>query len=229
MVAVLIVGSLGDTGEEVQPSTELSSAAAVTTRGDVGSATTAEPEAVTTEPAAVDDTIEPAAPVAVSVEGGQVILEGVVESEDLRHSFFVAVSQLTGDETTVDNRLRVEPGAGARLEISLRVADSVLFELGSADISEEFAALLDQVASVLDLVPEARVQVGGHTDLSGSDEVNQVLSTARATAVVDYLVAEGVSPERLEAVGYGSSRPVADNATPEGRRANRRIEIDLIT
>ena len=71
------------------------------------------------------------------------------------------------------------------------------------------------------------VIVEGHTDNTGSDEHNKSLSQARAESVRMALIRLGCKPERLTAEGFGSSRPVADNATPEGRQLNRRVELHL--
>ena len=70
-----------------------------------------------------------------------------------------------------------------------------------------------------------RVQVGGHTDNTGSAAVNRRLSAARANAVRDYLISKGVAADRLTAVGFGPRKPVASNRTAEGRAQNRRVEL----
>lgn len=181
------------------------------------SESTAGPSTVTEDPALVE----------IALDGGGVVLQGVVGTEELRDSFVVALSQLLGDGSEVRNRIEVRPGAGTQVDISLRLEDRVLFDLGSADISDEFAALLDRVATTAELAPDATIRVSGHTDISGNDQINDVLSQARADAVADYLIASGVAEDRLEAIGYGSKRPIADNSTAEGRRANRRIDIEF--
>ena len=75
--------------------------------------------------------------------------------------------------------------------------------------------------------PGAVIEVGGHTDATGSTELNQALSQLRAEAVRAALIAQGVDAARLRAVGYGESRPVADNDTDEGRARNRRVELAI--
>jgi outer membrane protein OmpA-like peptidoglycan-associated protein len=75
---------------------------------------------------------------------------------------------------------------------------------------------------------KAKVEIEGHTSSEGSDELNQTLSEERAASVRAYMINKGISPDRVTAVGYGSSRPKADNATEAGRKANRRIEIRVI-
>jgi outer membrane protein OmpA-like peptidoglycan-associated protein len=73
-----------------------------------------------------------------------------------------------------------------------------------------------------------KVVVEGHTDNVGKAAVNQKLSQGRADSVMKYLVGKGVAPSRLEAKGYGESKPVADNATAKGREANRRVELRIV-
>jgi OOP family OmpA-OmpF porin len=99
------------------------------------------------------------------------------------------------------------------------------FETGSAVLSEDAEALLDEAVEILADNPDLALVVEGHTDNVGDAQFNLALSQARAEAVVDYLVAGGVSPDRLSAIGYGESRPIADNDTEAGRAANRRIEF----
>jgi OOP family OmpA-OmpF porin len=88
--------------------------------------------------------------------------------------------------------------------------------------------VLDQVASAL-LATGAvmRVEVQGHTDATGNPAYNQQLSEARARSVLQALVARGVPVELLSARGYGPQRPIADNATPDGRSKNRRVQFEV--
>ena len=72
---------------------------------------------------------------------------------------------------------------------------------------------------------ELRVEVRGHTDSTGDRDYNQKLSERRADAVVEYMIKNGISPERVRSVGFGQTRPVASNETREGRRKNRRTEF----
>ncbi len=100
------------------------------------------------------------------------------------------------------------------------------FAVDRAEILPESAPLLSEVAAALEAHPElVRVEVQGHTDNSGSDEHNVVLSRRRAESIRQWLVTRGVAPERLEARGYGSTVPLADNTTRAGRALNRRVEF----
>jgi len=124
-------------------------------------------------------------------------------------------TQGTGIEVaqTADNRLK------------LNVPSDFSFDTGSAVVKPTMKPVLDEIARNLD--PAVRVEVIGHTDSRGTDEVNKPLSINRADAVRDYLTARGVASARISIDGRGESQPVASNDTAEGRAQNRRVEIFL--
>ncbi|MEX0899772.1 MAG: OmpA family protein [Gammaproteobacteria bacterium] len=100
----------------------------------------------------------------------------------------------------------------------------IQFEIGQNEIQLEEQEKLSVVATFLNRYPKTTAVIEGHTDDVGAADVNLRLSQSRADSVVDYLVAtHGIDSDRLTAVGYGESRPIADNATQEGQRMNRRI------
>ncbi len=101
------------------------------------------------------------------------------------------------------------------------------FQTGSAALRPESLGVLGAIASTLQKHPEARVQIEGHTDASGSPEENQGLSERRAEAVKTVLVARGVDATRIETLGFGSSRPLVSERTPEDRARNRRIHLTV--
>ena len=121
-------------------------------------------------------------------------------------------------------------------KLTVNILDRVLFDSGEAELKPDGEAVLKKVATILTQHPELKVHVIGHTDnvpfrAGGRSRYasNWELSTARATAAVRFLCEScGVDPKRLGAVGYGEFRPVADNATPEGRARNRRIAITIL-
>lgn len=99
------------------------------------------------------------------------------------------------------------------------------FELDRADLGDGAAETLTQVVDYLREFPEVSVTVAGHTCWLGSDAHNQTLSEQRAQAVMDYLVDQGVEPDRLVVEAFGETSPVATNETELGRQRNRRVEI----
>ena len=99
------------------------------------------------------------------------------------------------------------------------------FEQGQADLLPQVQASLDTLAQALRSQPAQRLEVQGHTDNQGDPAINQLLSRRRAEAVCRYLAAHGVAASRLRPVGYGGSRPVADNRLPAQRPRNRRVVL----
>ena len=114
-------------------------------------------------------------------------------------------------------------------EDRIEILEKVYFSPGKARIEARSKRLLDQVASVLQAHPElVRIQVEGHTDDRGPASFNQTLSQARAESVVRALTQRGVPAQRLVARGFGLGRPVASNATRQGREKNRRVEFRVV-
>ena len=107
----------------------------------------------------------------------------------------------------------------------ITLSGGVLFATGKATILVNAQAQLDQVADALKTQAEHHFTVEGHTDNQGTDRINDDLSARRANAVRDYLIVHGVSADAISAQGYGSKRPIGENANPEGRAMNRRVEI----
>jgi outer membrane protein OmpA-like peptidoglycan-associated protein len=103
----------------------------------------------------------------------------------------------------------------------------ILFDTNKADLRAASQTEIQNMATVLKKYPDTNVLVEGHTDNTGSDAINQPLSERRAQAVADYTVQQGVDRTRISTKGYGSSQPVADNATAEGKQANRRVEVAI--
>ena len=114
----------------------------------------------------------------------------------------------------------------ARIQNLLATA-KVQFQLNTADLTAESLKVLNQIAVLLNDAPDIQVEVQGHTDNTGSVEVNRNLSQLRAESVRRYLIQRGVDGSRLSAVGYGPRRPIATNFTYEGRVTNRRVEFSL--
>ncbi|MDR0305728.1 MAG: OmpA family protein [Chitinispirillales bacterium] len=101
----------------------------------------------------------------------------------------------------------------------------ILFESGKAELTADLKTSLAKIAGILIVYKDPKVVVEGHTDNTGSKELNQKLSEQRSAAVLSFLVEQGVTVERLTSKGYGFSKPVADNKTSEGRAKNRRVDL----
>lgn len=111
--------------------------------------------------------------------------------------------------------------------IILNMPSNITFDIDKSDVKPEFTNTLDSVVLVLNEYKSTLITVKGHTDSTGSEDYNQKLSERRALSVAQYLQSKNVAQQRLAAVGYGETRPVAANNTAEGRAQNRRVELEL--
>ncbi len=109
----------------------------------------------------------------------------------------------------------------------VRVELDVKFDFDKSVVKPNSYGDVKNLADFMAQYPATNVEVAGHTDSVGPDAYNQKLSQRRADAVKQVLVKDGVAPSRVTAVGYGESRPVADNATEAGRAVNRRVEASV--
>lgn len=105
------------------------------------------------------------------------------------------------------------------------VLKGLLFDKGKWNINPQAYRVLDEVVSILEKNPHLKLEIQGHTDNLGPAEHNQRLSELRAKMIRGYLVKKGIDEKRLTWVGYGFSKPIASNVTPEGRARNRRVEL----
>ena len=106
--------------------------------------------------------------------------------------------------------------------------NNIFFDFDKATLRSESKNELNNAIRFMNDNPTIRIEIGGHTDSKGSDAYNLKLSQARAQSVYQYMVQNGISPDRMVAYGYGERMPVASNATDEGRQLNRRIEFKII-
>ncbi len=107
------------------------------------------------------------------------------------------------------------------------VLDDVNFETGKADLKIESFPVLDELVAYLNRKDDEKIEIGGHTDNVGKPAANILLSMERAKSVMAYVITKGIDASRLTAKGYGSSIPVASNATAEGKAMNRRTEVKI--
>jgi outer membrane protein OmpA-like peptidoglycan-associated protein len=110
----------------------------------------------------------------------------------------------------------------------IEIKQQVHFATNKYRVLPDSFPLLNQVAQVLQDFPKMKVSIEGHTDNVGGEKANLKLSQKRAEAVRDYLVSRGISPSRLEAHGYGPTRPIASNKTAKGKAKNRRTEFRIV-
>lgn len=106
-------------------------------------------------------------------------------------------------------------------------ANNILFVTGSAKLQSKSYKGLDEVVKIMNENPEMELQIDGHTDNVGSDELNQKLSDNRAASVRAYIISKGISESRITSAGHGETQPLADNKTAGGRTKNRRVEMKL--
>lgn len=137
---------------------------------------------------------------------------------------------LMGSVSKFDINTASEEDIAAALQTDGRVVISggILFEFDSAKINPNAMQLVDKLAGVMKQYPNLNVAVVGYTDNTGNFNYNIKLSERRANAIVDQLVKDGVSKNRLAGVGVGPLNPIASNDTEQGRAQNRRVELVLI-
>lgn len=124
-------------------------------------------------------------------------------------------------------------GSGVRVvregdNITLIMPGNITFDTARIDIKPNFTSVLDSVVLVVNEFDKTVLEVAGHTDSVGSDSDNMTLSSGRANSVANYFRSQGVKPERLTTIGYGETRPAADNGSEAGREQNRRVELTLL-
>ena len=137
---------------------------------------------------------------------------------------------MDNQEATMRQQLAGVEGANIQRNADLLAVtfkSDVLFDTNSAALKAGSYDEISRVAQVLNQYPETTIMIAGHTDSTGSDTFNQQLSEQRAMAVKNALTGQGVNPARMSAVGYGESKPIADNNTESGRQTNRRVAITI--
>ncbi|WP_061243004.1 OmpA family protein [Pseudomonas composti] len=152
--------------------------------------------------------------------GGAVVGAGMAAAYCWVHGAEAQQVAVVEEEVMVEEVM--EPVEAVRVELDVK------FDFDKAQVKQESYGDIKALADFMKQYPQTSTVVEGHTDSVGSDAYNQGLSERRATAVRDVLVNQyGVESGRVQAVGYGESRPVADNATAEGRAINRRVEAEV--
>lgn len=162
------------------------------------------------------------------LDGDKWVFTGRAETEEAKQAALTALAAVPTIDQWETSVTLLPPLDICRDKVTAFAArNAIVFQSGSARIAEESAPAIDELAGYLALCPEATVNVEGHTDADGEDDANLALSVSRAEAVVDALILRGIGPERLYAIGYGESLPIASNETRAGKQANRRIVFTL--
>lgn len=170
----------------------------------------------------------------VSFSGANGTLSGTVSSEEERQKVLAAAQNAAGflfpikaDLKIAAEEIPTPPPAKVELQQDLNEVislENIEFDNGKATIKPTSNDLIEKAAAALTKGATAQIQIEGHTDNTGNAAKNQTLSEKRAQSVKDALIAKGVpNPDRLSAKGFGSSKPIADNNTAEGRAKNRRV------
>lgn len=164
----------------------------------------------------------------VTPSGQEIVLTGAAPDYDSQQRAGVIAASMDG-VTSVDNRIVIIGQAGTcQNELDDFLArEKVSFKKGKAELTDSSYPLLTLLASVARNCA-TRLEIASHTDAEGDAAINMKLSQRRADAVRKYLVQSGVHADQLVARGYGETQPIADNATDEGRKANRRVEFRVI-
>jgi len=156
-------------------------------------------------------------------------------------AFSASASASAGSRTTITgkdkiivtaNRPAQKPKKVRKAKVvgkKIEITEKVMFDTAKATIKPESHPLLNDVADVMKEHSEIKkVRIEGHTDSDGTDKYNKKLSSDRAKSVMAFLVKAGVDESRMEAVGYGEEKPIADNDADEGKYKNRRVEFNII-
>lgn len=174
-----------------------------------------------------------------SVNGSDVTIEGVVKTKEENQPAENEVDNLIG-VSNANNNLDIKtetkeastpknlPEEDERVNILSELSKKILFQPDNAILDSSSFETLDYIARLLNEYDDLKIEIAGHTDPTGEEKLNEELSQARAQAVKNYLITKSVNAERMSPIGFGSSLPIADNSTPEGRMTNRRVEFKLI-
>ena len=154
--------------------------------------------------------------------GGALVGAGMAAAYCWVHGAEAQQVAVVEEEVMVEEVAVAEPAEAVRVELDVK------FDFDKAQVKQESYGDIKALADFMKQYPQTSTVVEGHTDSVGSDAYNQGLSERRANAVREVLVNQyGVESNRVQAVGYGESRPVADNATADGRAINRRVEAEV--
>ncbi len=191
------------------PATTVASAAAPPTTTAVGAAS-----------------LTAAQPLAAEQKGELLLLTGSVASEAVRKTVLDQVYTFSDKSKVRDQMFVAANSAAPSGTFNLVIRDGLQFDSDQSAINGVTATLaLDSLAQIIKSRPNAKVRIEGHTDNAGDDTYNSILAGQRTASAVAYLASKGVDASKIEQVPVGEARPVGDNATAQGKRANRRLEV----
>ncbi len=153
-----------------------------------------------------------------------------VAAEEIRSGLGSELPQGWRANTEVSTRppaSAVDATVCQQLFSELLAIGKIRFMSGQANIDNDSRGLMDRLVEIALRCPSSSLEIGGHTDTDGDEEANMKLSERRAQAVLEYMLRAGLPGDRLHAVGYGQTAPVASNDTAEGKAQNRRIEFTV--
>ncbi len=150
------------------------------------------------------------------------------ETYSIKYSNFkenVEYNKLKVDENkdlvTIDVKIKIDPP-------KTFILDNVLFDIGKATLKSTSYKTLNDLVELMKIKKTLVIEIGGHTDNIGSDKVNLQLSKERANSVRNYLIRKGIYQDRITSKGYGNTKPISSNDSEEGRKQNRRTEVNII-
>ncbi|HVJ15966.1 MAG TPA: OmpA family protein [Polyangiaceae bacterium] len=147
----------------------------------------------------------------------------VPDAEDKCPEVAGPVNKNQPDKNGCPTKIRLDEGTG-----EVQILQPIEFEFGKAVIKADSFPILDEVLTLMQSQPSMRIGVYGHTDNRGGQALNMRLSKDRAAACKTYLIQKGINANRLESEGFGPTKPIADNATDDGRAKNRRVEFKVL-
>ena len=175
----------------------------------------------------------------IGAAAGYGVSKGINNGSSSQNNRAIAIGAILGGASGLyldnkEKKLR-EQMAGTGVDVSrnpdgsvqLIMPGSITFDTNKSNIKPNFYGTLNKVAQTLAEDNKSAILVTGYSDNTGNDSINIPLSQARAQSVKNYLAGKGVPSSRIDAQGYGSSNPIADNSTASGREQNRRVEISI--